>query len=603
MPPAELPVDTPQPASREGHVSSVPGARATRPDTLERVVVGAVYVAMTAGLLVYVYRFGRNLPYWDDWEVVPVLTGHVPFRMAWLWEAQNEHRMPFVRLLLYGLWRLTGDLRSVMVVTDLLLAASVLSLLSAVRSRRGRSSFTDAFLPLALLGWGMYENLIFAIQFFFISNAVLVLAITAAAIGEWRGRTWRVALMAVAATLLPLDGAIGLALSPGVICWTALAGFVRMREPDARSRRDAAMLLAGSAGSALGAIVMAATLPASASFASARSAKDMIRASCEVLSIGFGPVGARYWPWSGVIVTGIVAGCVVLAVAAVVRRRDDRLRSCAVLAAIGSLLTVVFAIGYGRAGFGPGQGFSDRYAIFSASLLAVGYVAASLSSLDGWGRSLRIVLLVVSVALFVPNARVGRVYGYDRADRADGVLDAIAAGAPIEAAAGRGAQRVYPVQEPLQVWLGMLRDRKAGPYAAEGAMESAVCRDAELSAVPIETNHLAVDGDRWRAFGDDPYLVYALPKPTYVSGVRIRFTITSLDRGPANLQIFWGLAGVRGFEQGRRSAIQPVSGEPVQQEVTFWIYDRLDRLRIDPDSRPCSVSIDGLTILVREPQP
>ena len=121
--------------------------------------------------------------------------------------------------------------------------------------------------------------------------------------------------------------------------------------------------------------------------------------------------------------------------------------------------------------------------------------------------------------------------------------------------------------------------------------------------MPIETNHLAVDGDRWRAFGDDPYLVYALPKPTYVSGVRIRFTITSLDRGPANLQIFWGLAGVRGFEQGRRSAIQPVSGEPVQQEVTFWIYDRLDRLRIDPDSRPCSVSIDGLTILVREPQP
>src|SRR5207248_1941283 len=53
---------------------------------------------MALALLFFVYRHGDNVPYFDDWRIVPVLTGHEPITLRWLWSQHNEHRMPIQKL-------------------------------------------------------------------------------------------------------------------------------------------------------------------------------------------------------------------------------------------------------------------------------------------------------------------------------------------------------------------------------------------------------------------------------------------------------------------------------------------------------------------------
>src|SRR5690349_14816272 len=100
--------------------NSANGSTATEPPDaagLHSVSVGwfvAVLAAiMSLALLFFVYRHGDNVPYFDDWLIVPVVTKHEPVTLSWLWSQKNEHRMPIQKLLLLGLYRISAcDFRS-----------------------------------------------------------------------------------------------------------------------------------------------------------------------------------------------------------------------------------------------------------------------------------------------------------------------------------------------------------------------------------------------------------------------------------------------------------------------------------------------------------
>ena len=61
-------------------------------DRAERIFVMAVWLALSLGLLAYVLTWARDLPYMDDWELVPVLAGARPFSLDWLLEQTFEQR-------------------------------------------------------------------------------------------------------------------------------------------------------------------------------------------------------------------------------------------------------------------------------------------------------------------------------------------------------------------------------------------------------------------------------------------------------------------------------------------------------------------------------
>src|SRR5437868_1740416 len=72
------------------------------------VFVWGVWAALLLLALFYVAKFGSRLPFYDDWLLVPTLTGAEPLTPAYLWEPVNEHRVPLPKLVLYALDRLSG---------------------------------------------------------------------------------------------------------------------------------------------------------------------------------------------------------------------------------------------------------------------------------------------------------------------------------------------------------------------------------------------------------------------------------------------------------------------------------------------------------------
>ena len=93
-------------------------------DRAPRVFVIAAWIAMAVALFGYIYWFGRDVPYWEDWFHVPVLSGARPFDMSWIVQQLLEHRYVLSRLLLTPIWMLTHDFRAPMWIDAVALSAS-----------------------------------------------------------------------------------------------------------------------------------------------------------------------------------------------------------------------------------------------------------------------------------------------------------------------------------------------------------------------------------------------------------------------------------------------------------------------------------------------
>lgn len=582
-------------------VTDDPADASTVDDTYERLFVGGVFVFMAVALFVYVWKFGRNIPFWDDWELVPVLTGHEPFSLTWLWTPHNEHTIPIVRLVMFVVWRLTGDLRVVMFLTSALLCAGVGGLAITVRRLRGHTSFSDAVFPLALLGWGLFENHIFAMQFFFVCAALLTVAAVSIGLGDTRNQGLRASSMAACLVALPLFGAIGLALFPCLLAWFAYSGVRAVRSEGGRNRRVGVILLAGCGVAIAAAAISVYLLPPVTTITPRASLFTMLQTGSEMLSTSIGQAGQKLYPLSAGGTIGAVLIAVAFACRTAWKEPERRSASLLLLAGIGSLLMLVAAIAFGRAGMSTGQGFSNRYALFSATLLCICYLCFSIYATGGLGRFLRTGVLLALTAGFATNAWAGIVYGIDRADRADSLTEAIDAGAPPDVAAARHAERLYPIPAVLAERLEMLRIAKAGPYARPQAFPGdSPCREVAVPVSRLGEHEMFFDDGVFQGVGSDPFVVYALAKPSYVCGVRLTFTLTNPSMVAPVMQVFWADSAHSEIQEGRRSSAVPIDRSTAVQERIVWIYGNVDRLRIDPDQQPCTFDLREITFLVRD---
>jgi len=114
---------------------------------------------MVIAALLFVARYGSNVPSWDGWDMVPTVTGDQPITASWLWSQHNEHRVPLPRLLYLAIIHLTvADFRTIMYFNVLAMAAAAALMIHTARRLRGSSSVTDAFFPILLLHWGQAAN-------------------------------------------------------------------------------------------------------------------------------------------------------------------------------------------------------------------------------------------------------------------------------------------------------------------------------------------------------------------------------------------------------------------------------------------------------------
>ena len=209
-----------RPATRAGVVAAIdsvePGAR---------IFVWGVWAALLALDLGLVARFGPDVPIGDDFDVVSVVSGARPATLEWLWSQHNEHRVPLPRLILLGLYRLSGnDFRAGMFWSVAALATLAGATIAVADRRRGGARFSDAVFPLLLLGPGHYANLLWSWQVAFVLGTVLIGGVLLLIVGRagWPGPKTAAAAGAASAAL-PLCGANGLAPVPALALWLLAA--------------------------------------------------------------------------------------------------------------------------------------------------------------------------------------------------------------------------------------------------------------------------------------------------------------------------------------------------------------------------------------------
>jgi hypothetical protein len=447
-------------------------------------VIGT-WAALAAALVWCIAAFTVNVPLAEDWHMVPPLTGHTEHLWSWLWEQNNEHRLPLPRLLLLGTLAATGDFRAGMVVNVAVMAAAAMAVLWALRHARGGAlRYSDAFIPIVLLHIGNWENFMWAWQLCFVLSAALCLVLLAALAGPRLDISpARAGVAAAAVAALPLCGANGIAFAAPMAAWLGIEAVLLLR--------------AGGAAARAGLILFAGLIVAAAStayyFVDYTSATwnpaspgliESIETALKFQGLAFGPAVAPRAGIAGLVAAILVGAATMTLVPRLRGGGRGRIEAARMLAFAAGAATLAIAFGWGRAGLVPTVGFPDRYVLLAAPGIVWAYVVIEL---HGGPRLRQIVppaLLVAACAMLPLNTRDGFYWRDWYRDGMARVIADVNSGASADTIVTRHGQfLMHWAPDRLRAGLEMLRDTGVGPITAlrrEAAPSSAAGAGAPL---------------------------------------------------------------------------------------------------------------------------
>ena len=396
-----------------------PATSRTRPLLL------VVWAAMTLGGLAFVFFFGTNMPWGDEWMFVPAVVDAEPTG-PWLWRQHNEHRLPLTRAVYYAVFQVFRDYRAAMYAQVVLLSALSLGLMAVAARLRGRPAWADAFFPISLLNLGHWENFIMGYQLFFVIFTVLAAGLAVVAARATRATAFR---SGVAAGLLlwmaMLSGAFGLALVPAVGLWLLyLAGVVWAT--DARWKAVVLVAFVAVAGAYFVPYFDGYHRPSHHPEIN-RDPLVVLPMTGVVLSLAVG-VGVS-WVWWLVAVGEVVLG--VATVVMLLRRpADERPASLGLIAVAAGIFAMALTIAAARGAWEYEQvkGWS-RYSHLVWPLLGAAYLAW----VKAGDRRVPALLCAVAVAALPTNTGTGIWIGAAARDQYRLIEDDLRAGRPAEA--------------------------------------------------------------------------------------------------------------------------------------------------------------------------
>jgi hypothetical protein len=569
---------------------------------LVRWVVWSVWAAMTLAALVFVARFGSNVPFWDEWAMVDVLTGSQPVNLQWLWSAHNGHRIPLPRLVLLGLYKISGaDFRVGMYFNVAILSAAAAALIWASWRIRGRRmSVVDAVFPVLLLHWGHYENLLWSWQVTQVLPTVvacMVLAVIAVH-GLIPSRTGLLAATGI--VTLPLSGFPGLAYAPALALWPAIMGAVAFRH----GRRAYAV---GVWATTVLTLTLAALYFQHYNYGplTVVESRGVIRTAVRFMAGGLGPAvrdvstAVRAALLALLFSTGAALGW-----AAWRDQSPHRARGLLLFFAGAACLVMAFAGGR------TGVGIVGRYVTLATPLWSAAILAWPVCARPRVGSLIQAALLTFVIAIAPLNFRAGLLYARDYHERMERFRADMRAGMPPGELVARHGASLCPCP-----WRGF---DDVGVKRLSGNFDS---NDDGFPAMNVVSGHdwmprrlrglcAAKIGDYARMRSDDPPCREIMPssasgfamdralgttgkarlensavlitpeRPMYLIGVRIRRPSESPYVLPGKAQGRWVQLLWR--SPGEDAYIPPnhyvFYWEPGQDEQIVWIFRAIDQI-------------------------
>ncbi|HEX5270640.1 MAG TPA: hypothetical protein VFW33_09150 [Gemmataceae bacterium] len=432
-------------------------------ERLPAVVAWGAWALLSAGLVGYVCVVNADVPISDDWQLVPVYTGHEAVTLSWLWAPLNEHRLPLIKLMLLLGGAATGhDYRTGQLLSALTLSALAAFMIVTAGRLRGGLKISDVFLPMALLHWGQSETLLIgfainlAVSTALLGSALLIVVRVRGVPSPSQGFLFGGLLLA-----LPLCGMNGVAMVPPLALWLIVAAVVVWRSGDPIGRRVATVWAALSVAALALSAVCVLSMPAARGGAAPPTAEQVARTAAQFFAEGLGPIAEPTWPLSGVALAALAAVTLFRLRQEARAGPNEWLRVLGLLAVGAALVALALAVGWGRGLIGPKAGLMTRYATMAVPALCLAYFVARTAP----RRALAVALAALMVGLFAYNT----YHGIDRAGPRRARMRALAADVAegqTPAELGKKWADLYNPQAEATVtrYFEMMRDAHQGPF-------------------------------------------------------------------------------------------------------------------------------------------
>ena len=212
------------------------------PHRVQFILVWAVWLTATVALFLYVRHYARNIPFIDDWVMVPIITGHEPISLRWAWTQYNEHRVLVPKLIHASLFRwVAPDFRTCLYLNAGLLSLAAAMMIALAHRLRGHQRLTDAVLPLSILTLAQYDVLFDGFTLSLVLTSWLNYELIVVLGRSTERPPWMSVIpIGISLVILPLCGGSGLAMLPALVLWLAGylccgwwsgAGLIHGREP------------------------------------------------------------------------------------------------------------------------------------------------------------------------------------------------------------------------------------------------------------------------------------------------------------------------------------------------------------------------------------
>ena len=438
----------------------------------KEVFVWSVWLVMLVIAFVSIAQYGRNIPLAEDWYFVQPLTGNEPDLAKWLWAQNNEHRIPLPRLILLVLLELAkGDFRVGMFFNSITLGVLAFSMILVARHLRGgRTSFADAFFPIALLHLGNWPNLVWSWQFTFVLPTALTCAVLLVIVIHQTLSTPSTAVVAgTCLVLLPLCGANGLLFVPLLALWLIYSGVLNWYSVKTKGGRQ--WISGFLIGSAVISLCLTALYFVGYEHPSWNPPSPglgaTLKATAKFLALSFGPVAARSWYLSVIAVVGFLLVSGGLAVLGVLRHKClEKHRALGVLLFFGNIALFAIVMGWGRAGLIPTLGLPIRYVLFAVPALCTAFFVWELYGSPKLRTVAQMGLLVVMCLLLPFNMIEGLRWGDWYRKGMEAVEHDILAGTSHSILATRHRDFLihWWTKDQLAAGMQMLKDTGIGPF-------------------------------------------------------------------------------------------------------------------------------------------
>jgi hypothetical protein len=568
---------------------------------------------MLAAALAFVAKYGRSVPYYDDWNIVPILAGDQPFDLVWLWGAHNGvHRLVVPRLVVLATLELSGyDFRTGMYLNVILLGALAFGCLWVARRLRGGTAYADAFFPLVLLHWGHFENILWAWQIGYVAPVVLAGTLLLVIVGMGvRLRPGLAGAAGICLVLLPLCGLPGLLYVPTLALWLIYVGVRHWRSPTPGARRTS-FLVWGFAAAALAvsALSLIGLQPAEYGESSPALAWET---ALQYLSVTWSPGAVVFLPYAGLaVLLLLLTGAVTLAVTLWRTPSAARPRALGLLAFLAATGGLILSVALGR----PGAGAAPRYCLLGAPALCCVYFIWELAHPAAATPFARTALFALVTSVAALNLQAGREYGRGREKAVDAFLADLRDGVPVYQLLARYGPTLMPYPSDdggpayhgwLEYCLQALHKLASGPF-----------RDLQNEHRPLRTVRLPLAPAPAGAPGppkgvtEEPYRLLVLEHPTFICGVRVTYqtyaysekelpTYSYASQGGKSspcLYVYWKRPDQEEFTKAQRYT---QFRKLVEETQTIWVYDTIDQLCIHPDTQPGVFKLVEVVLLIPE---